>query len=226
MAQGDQDRDLNRNENLKISSFEWHRFLIGCGLLTISVGFAVWGFSKEVLYDHQRQILVWILPLAAGFSASAFAGSISVKSRKLIPGVAVTATSGFAVWLLCFWFLFPAPDSISRPLVVLMDSTLPQVVYDSLTRSQGGTNSDDISEIIDDLPIRITTEKTSLIWRREEQVRKMEPDLIVIHLSCFYERTNVLDSDERFRSFLRYMKNSKTKFLVYTRGLQDRKSVV
>lgn len=75
----------------------WPRFLVGVFLLLIGVGFAIWGFSKTVLSPDQRQILLWILPLASGFSASAFAGSLSVKAKGFWPGLVITATGGFGV---------------------------------------------------------------------------------------------------------------------------------
>jgi hypothetical protein len=85
----------------------WPRFLVGVFLLLIAVGFAIWGFSKTVLSPDQRQILLWILPLASGFAASAFAGSLSVRAKGFVSGLVITATGGFGVWLLSFFFLFP-----------------------------------------------------------------------------------------------------------------------
>jgi hypothetical protein len=61
-------------------------------------------------------------------------------------------------------------------------------------------------------------ETTGLQWQRDQQVMDLDPDLVVIHLSCFYEETNTADSDKRFRSFLAYMEKSRAKFLVYSRG--------
>lgn len=209
--------DNNSSENDDAQRpFKWQWFALGCALIAVACGFAIWGFSVENLEQDQRRILTWILSIASGFSAGAFAGSISIKARGLIPGTAVTATSGFAVWLLCFWFLFPA--TLEEPNVVLMDSAIRDVVYDPQTRASGGSNADDLTDILKDLPIRLIKETTSLNWRRDQQILEQDPDLIVIHLSCFYDRTNVLDSDERFKSFLRYMLPSRSKFLIYTRG--------
>jgi hypothetical protein len=200
------------------NSVERRWFALGCAILACACGFAIWGFSQDTLGADQRRLLTWILALASGFCTGAFAGSISVKARGLIPGMAVTATSGFAAWLICFWFLFPSTSSIEKPKVLLMESALPEVVYDPKTREAGGTNADDLTEILKDLPVQLIAETTNLQWRREQQILELEPDLIIIHLSCFYSKTDVLDSDERFRSFLRYMIQSKAKFLVYTRG--------
>src|SRR5262245_26611311 len=42
-----------------------------------------------------------------------------------------------------------------RPTVVMMDSTLPDVVYDENTRAQGGTNADDITAVLSDQPLTL-----------------------------------------------------------------------
>jgi hypothetical protein len=183
-----------------------------------AIGLGVWAFSFKELERHHYEILRFMFSVAAGIAAGAFAGSISISSDKIIPGVAISAAGGFAVWLLCFVYLFPA--TVQAPTkVMLMDSTLHGLVYDTETRKQGGTNSDDITEVLDDLGLQLIAEKTSLAWRREDQVRSLAPELIIIHLSCFYEKSNPGDSDEKFRGFLDYMRDTDTKFIVYTRGL-------
>ncbi len=107
------------------------------------------------------------------------------------------------------------------PTVVLMDSAIPRQVYDDQTRAAGGTNADDITNVLKDLPIRLIKETTSLQWSREEQVRQVNPQLIVMHLSCFYSETNIDDSDRKFWSFIEYMCDTDVKFIVYSRGLPD-----
>ena len=82
-------------------------FILGCGLLLFAVGLVIWGFSLGNLTWDQQRLLVWALPLASGFAAAAFAGSINTQARDWIPGLAITATGGFAVWLVTFFFLFP-----------------------------------------------------------------------------------------------------------------------
>lgn len=82
-------------------------FAVGCALLGVAVGFAIWGFNKGTLTDDQRQILLWILPLASGFGCRFFAGAISAKAKGIIPGLIVTATGGFAVWMITIFLLFP-----------------------------------------------------------------------------------------------------------------------
>ena len=126
-----------------------------------------------------------------------------------------------------YWFNRVAPT----PVVVLMDSPLPDRVYDPETRKNGGTNADDITDILQDLPIVLEKENTSPLWHREDQVLRQKPTLIVIHRSCFADVTVGLDpqstalqvADKKLESFLGYvgLGNPATKFLTYTRRSED-----
>jgi hypothetical protein len=117
------------------------------------------------------------------------------------------------------------------PVVVLMDSPLPDRVYDPETRKNGGTNADDITDILRDLPIVIEKENTSPLWHREDQILLERPSLIVIHRSCFADSTvglnpqsNALQiADKKLESFIGYasLGNPTTKFLTYTRRSDD-----
>jgi serine/threonine protein kinase len=117
------------------------------------------------------------------------------------------------------------------PVVVLMDSTQPDRVYDPETRKNGGTNADDITDILRDLPIVIEKENTSPLWHREDQILREKPALIVIHRSCFADSTLGFDpqsnaaqvADKKVESFLGYFSlgNPTTKFLTYTRKSDD-----
>ena len=59
-----------------------------------------------MLSEDQRRILLWVLPLASGVAAGTFAGSMSVRAQKFLPGLVITVAGGFGVWLLTFFFLF------------------------------------------------------------------------------------------------------------------------
>ena len=78
---------------------------------TFALVVAIFGFSLGRLTEDPWRLLVWLLPLASGFAAAAFVGSVFVKARNFIPGIAVTATGGFAVWLITFFYLFFAEQS-------------------------------------------------------------------------------------------------------------------
>jgi hypothetical protein len=80
---------------------EWRLFIVGCVLLLFA-GLVIWGFSLTTLTWDQQRLLVWALPLASGFSVGAFVGSVKTRARGLIPGLAITATGGFAVWEITF----------------------------------------------------------------------------------------------------------------------------
>ena len=81
----------------------------------------------------------------------------------------------------------PVPAPNPRPVIVLMDSPLPGRVYDPRTFAAGGTNADDITDALQQLPVAIQKENTSAMWHREEQVVRQNPDLIVSHLSCLLD---------------------------------------
>jgi serine/threonine protein kinase len=165
-------------------------------------------------------------------TSPATSAASSSRSRRLIIWavvlvlVAVVAT--LAVWKgRGYWFKSAPPSRV----VVLMDSPLPDRVYDPETRKNGGTNADDITDIISDLPVVIEKENTSPLWHREDQVLRESPALIVIHRSCFADSTVGIDpqspalqvADKKLDGFLGYvgLGNPSTKFLVYTRRAGD-----
>ena len=129
----------------------------------------------------------------------------------------------------------PAPASNPRPVIVLMDSPLPGRVYDARTLEAGGTNADDMSDALRDLPVLTFKENTSPIWHREEQVRAQNPDLVVSHLSCLLDQRlapgnatfnrTLYDhlfaiAESRLMGVFGYLAthNPRVRFLVYSRG--------
>jgi hypothetical protein len=163
--------------------------------------------------------------------AGAIASSRQKLKRRLVWAtllVAMIALAGAIVWKArAYWFNHAA----QMPVVVLMDSPLPDRVYDPETRKNGGTNADDITDILRDLPIIIEKENTSPLWHREDQILREKPSLIVIHRSCFADATVGFDpqataiqvADKKVESFLGYagLGNPNTKFLTYTRRAGD-----
>src|SRR5579862_5765582 len=104
--------------------------------------------------------------------------------------------------------------------LVLMDSALEHNVYDPEDFQYGRTNADSIRDILKKFPYLIMKELTNLRWNAEDHIVRFNPHLIVIHLSCFYERTRFGDSGERFRGFLEYMRQATdVRFLIYTRAV-------
>lgn len=129
----------------------------------------------------------------------------------------VRAVAAMAIVLFVFLVLYPP---LNRPLVVLMDSAAPKQVYDPDTRAKYGTNADDLTQILQDLPIRTIKETTNLLWTREQQILDFNPALIIIHFSAFYVETNPSDSEKKLLGFLSFMASSKTVFLMYSKGLE------
>jgi serine/threonine protein kinase len=136
-----------------------------------------------------------------------------------------------ATWLSPRTVSEPLPPPNAVPVVVLMDSPLPGRVYDPRTRAEGGTNADDVTDLLRDLPIAIRKENTSAVWHREEQVVGENPDVIVAHLSCLLDarvgegQTAIAEhlrdlAEHRLLVFLAYVaaRNPRTRFLVYSRS--------
>jgi len=110
-----------------------------------------------------------------------------------------------------------------------MDSPLPERVYDPRTRASGGTNADDINDILRTFPVSLRKETTSSLWHREDQILQQNPDLIVIHRSCFTDPSSLADAklndhlytlaESKLFTFLAYIAlgNSRTKFVIYSR---------
>jgi len=112
------------------------------------------------------------------------------------------AAAGLLGWGLGRKGTIPAPPPRSGPpVIVLMDSTHPQRVYDDDTRKSGGTNADDLTDLLRDLPVSLVKENTNVLWHREAQVLKEKPDLIVIHRSCFFDATYFPDAELSDRTY-------------------------
>ena len=122
----------------------------------------------------------------------------------------------------------PLPEP---PVVVLMDSPLADRGYDPKTLARGGTNADDINDILRDLDVQHHTENTSPAWHREEQVLKQRPRLVVAHLSCLRDDRGTQEGSpihellrdeswDRLRALLAYWGSAEpqTRFLLYSRG--------
>ena len=174
-------------------------------------------------------------------------GSSGLGPLRSVPaaGAYIPATSrrahfawaaALVVLALTLWLVGPVaigegPSPNPKPVIVLMDSPLPGRVYDPRTIAAGGTNADDITDILRELAVVTHKENTSPMWHREEQVRQQNPDLIISHLSSLYDVRAAKDDEEirthlfsiaesRLIQFFGYLGavNPRTKFLVYSRG--------
>jgi hypothetical protein len=116
----------------------------------------------------------------------------------------------------------------------MMDSPHPQRVYDPATLRAGGTNADDLTELLRDQPLVLIKESTGARWDREDQVLSQHPDVILAHRSSFYDATLLGDStldrkyapqiypwaSDKFEAFMGYVAraNPHTQFVIYSRG--------
>lgn len=110
-------------------------------------------------------------------------------------------------------------------VVVLMDTPYASHVYDPAKLKVGGSNADDITDVLRDLPVKLVKEATSGLWRREAQVIGEDPALIIIHRSCFHTYPESMNNDvypmvdNKLVAFMGYVAtlNPHTKFIVYSR---------
>ena len=75
--------------------------------------------------------------------------------------------------------------------MVLMDTPARAGVYDAQTAARGGTNADDLNELLRDLPLELHKETVTSTWDREAHVLRQEPDLVLIHRSAFFHSMNL-----------------------------------
>jgi len=106
-----------------------------------------------------------------------------------------------------------------RPLVIMMDSTHPDRVYDEETIRANGTNADVISDILADLPIVRQKETGGPGWHRYDEMVGFHPDLVIMHYSTF-RGSDSGDARPGLKTFLSFFadRDRDTRFLIYTRS--------
>lgn len=90
---------------------QWRWFILGVFFLLVAVGFAGWAFYEECLSQDRLRILQWALPIASGFMAWTFTGTMTTRGRSFGAGLVVFATGGFAIWLITTYVLIPTITS-------------------------------------------------------------------------------------------------------------------
>ena len=110
-----------------------------------------------------------------------------------------------------------------KPIIVVMDSHVPDAVYNEETRKLHGSNTDDISEIIDNIYGTgiIRREATNPKWKRIESIENQNPALIIIHKSAFHDYNTTVRKDlDTLVNTLNSIaqSNPETRFLIYSRG--------
>lgn len=187
-----------------------------------------WQSSRDLLRE-----LRWIADdRSQASSGSGVAPPRSQSRRRWLMGAAAL----FAAALLAAWATFGramAPVIAGPPVIVLMDSQHPARVYDPATRQAGGTNADDLTDLLRDLPVTLLKENTGSTWHREDQILRQNPSLILVHRSCFYDSTQLGDPlldrkyagllyqwpADKLEAFMGYIAqgNPRTRFVVYSR---------
>ena len=170
-------------------------------------------------------------PHAAPVAGSKLVGTLTARRTWIWAAASVALAT--ASWIASGARRESGPPLPETPVVVLMDSPHPQRVYDPATLRAGGTNADDLTELLRDQPLVLIKEATSSRWDREEQVLAQTPDLILAHRSAFYDATLLGDSTldakyypqlyapaaDKFETLLGYVAraNPHTRFVVYSR---------
>jgi hypothetical protein len=112
-----------------------------------------------------------------------------IGRRSAIVASAVLAIVVAAAALWAPRFAAVSSGRTGPPVIVLIDSPHPERVYDPETRRTGGTNADDLTDLLRDMPIVLIKENTSATWHRENQVLQEDPTLVVAHRAAFYDTT-------------------------------------
>jgi serine/threonine protein kinase len=123
-----------------------------------------------------RDELQWI-------AQQSLAGPAPAKPARRWP-VAAALLAVLAIGAAALWFPREQPGH-ATPVVLLMDTAAPSGVYDEDTRKNSGTNADDLSNALANLPAVFHKEMIGAAWSREEQVIRQRPDIILIHRSAF-----------------------------------------
>ncbi|HBB88259.1 MAG TPA: hypothetical protein DC047_11645 [Blastocatellia bacterium] len=105
--------------------------------------------------------------------------------------------------------------------IAIMDNNL--LTYDKKLARTGRTNHDEIELALKDMGLRFIPINTNLNWTDYSILTDAQPDLIIIHVSSFYEKTEPNDRGKKFRGFLENaMPNlPHTKMLVYSRAFKE-----
>jgi len=185
--------------------------------------------------DELNQPAAGIGTTAAFRTATSAPGRFGVSRRAWIAGaviIGLATLGGFAAW--AKYGTAPPVSPVGTPVIVMMDSSHPARVYDPATLKAGGTNADDLTDLLRDLPVELVKETSSTSWRREDQLLRESPSIFLVHRSSFYDATLLgepaLDDKyagllyppaaDKLEVLLGYiaLANPRTRFVVYSRG--------
>lgn len=123
------------------------------------------------------------------------------------------------LYLLSTVFAGQAQAVASPPLILLVDGYADGVIYNTRRHQGGGTNVDDLTPILRSLgDVVIGTELVHTAWQRHDEVRRMHPELMVIHLSAFRGgRRDTAASLEMLTGLLKAVGPTGTRVIIYSR---------
>jgi hypothetical protein len=202
------------------------------GVLRVAVLYVVVGYgvieAADLLFprigfaDAGVQVLIALVffcfPVALLISWFARRDERTPAVHPALALAVAAATVGVSGWL--GFHVLTGSERRTVPVVVMMDSPLEPRVYDEETLLGGGTNADLVNDILRDLPIVRFKETVSPVWHRDEEIHRLDPDLVLVHLSAFCPE----DCErERFRlqRFLEYMVTTRARFVIYSRYPPD-----
>jgi hypothetical protein len=84
-------------------NISWPWFIFGSLLSAAGFFLTFWAFALSEITASQKALLLFVLPLVAGFACGCFSGSI--KGQGAFVNFTVAATGGFAVWLMSYSML-------------------------------------------------------------------------------------------------------------------------
>jgi hypothetical protein len=131
----------------------------------------------------------------------------STNRRIVLWGLAILGLSVVA------YVAFPA-----NPHVLLLQSALPETTYDDDAAAAGQTNAVSIANALRDLPVSVTSESVAPGWHREDEIRRLDPSLVIIDSSAFYSRSTGSDHADRLLGVLEALQDTRIRFLIYTRA--------
>lgn len=104
--------------------------------------------------------------------------------------------------------------------IVMIDTLQPKNnVYREATREAGGTNGDDITEILSKLGrnVILISERVHRDWNRSQQIKDMNPDLVIIHYSTFEDEQYKDPQRKELVKALRIIGPKAKRIIVYSR---------
>jgi hypothetical protein len=94
-----------------------------------------------------------------------------------------------------------------RKVVLLLDTNYPPNDYSETQKRLGGTNADDIFEILSHLHIWLIRDVIKSNWENEVLIYNLKPKLVIVHRDCFeYNLWSFFKSEDRFEEFIKKIK--------------------